>query len=257
MDFFEAKVVILTGASEGIGAQLATQLRRRGAKLALAARNGDKLRATASQSDLIHPGDLTDETVRTSLIAKTLERWGKIDILVNNAGRGSYYSTIDTPLDEARALFELNFFVPCALAQLSAPYIRTSKGSIVNVSSIAGQIALPWLPFYSASKFALASITTTLRAQLQPDGVHVMGVFPGYVNTGFQDHASGERPPDQVKKGKRFAVTVEECAEAIVNGMEKRKRMVVTPRSGWPLVWASRLFPGFVERQIAGVPYGS
>jgi short-subunit dehydrogenase len=253
MDFFAAKVVIITGASEGIGAQLAQRLRGRGAHLALAARNA----RAESDNDLIHRGDLTDESVRNSLIAKTIERWGRIDILINNAGRGSYYSTIDTPIDEARALFELNFFVPCELARLSAPYIRASKGSIVNVSSIAGQIALPWLPFYSASKFALASITTTLRAQLQPDGVHVMGVFPGYVNTGFQDHATGQAPPDQVTKGKRFAVTVEECAEAILNGIEKRKRMVVTPRSGWPLVWASRLFPAFVEARIAGVTHGA
>ena len=93
--------------------------------------------------------------------------------------------------------------------------------------------------------------------ELKKDGVHVMGVFPGYVNTGFQDHATGERPPEQVIKGKRFAVTVEECAEAIIHGIEKRKGTVVTPRSGWPLVLASRLFPGIVEAQLAGVRHGS
>src|ERR1019366_7598221 len=131
-------------------------------------------------------------------------------------------------------------------------HLRASRGSIVNVSSIAGQIALPWLPFYSASKFALASITSTLRMELERDGVHVMGVFPGYVNTGFQDHASGKHPPEQVMKGKRFAITAARCAEAIIDGIERRKRMVVTPRAGWPLVWLSRLFPGLVERQIGG-----
>ncbi|HYA17810.1 MAG TPA: SDR family NAD(P)-dependent oxidoreductase [Bryobacteraceae bacterium] len=257
MNFFQGKVIIITGASEGIGARLASGLRKRGARLVLAARNEAKLRAAAGPEDLVHPGDLTQQPVRAQLIARSMERFGRIDVLINNAGRGSYFSTLETPLEEARSLFELNFFAPFALTQLAAPYLKQSRGSVVNVSSIAGQIPLPWLPLYSASKFALTSLTSTLRMELQTDGVHVMAVFPGYVNTGFQDHAAGQRPPDQVIKGKRFAVTVEECAEAIMEGIEKRKRMVVTPRMGWPLVWSSRLFPAFVEARIAGVRSGS
>jgi short-subunit dehydrogenase len=262
MNFFQGKVIIVTGASEGIGAQLAIRLRERGAKLVLAARNQAKLLEAANPDDLVHAGDLTQESVRTGLIAGTIERFGHIDILINNAGRGSYFSTLGTSLEEARALFEVNFFAPFALTQMAAPHIRQARGSIVNVSSIAGQIPLPWLPLYSASKFALSSVTSTLRMELQPDGVHVMGVFPGYVNTGFQDHAAGHRPPSQVKQGKRFAVTVEECAEAIIDGIARRKQMVVTPRTGWPLVWAGRLFPGFVEARLmsvrlAGVRSGS
>ena len=148
------------------------------------------------------------------------------------------------------SLFELNFFAPLALAQLAAPYLRRTRGTVVNVSSIAGQISLPWLPVYSASKFALAAITSAQRTELKRDGVHVMGVFPGYVNTDFQAHAAGPRPPERVIQGKRFAVSAEECAEAIVDGIAHRKRMVVTPRTGWLLVWANRLFPGFVESQM-------
>jgi short-subunit dehydrogenase len=210
----------------------------------------------AGPEDLVHAGDLTHESIRTELIARTVERFGRIDVLINNAGRGSYFSTLRTPIEEARSLFELNFFAPLALAQLAAPYLRDSRGSIVNISSIAGQIPLPWLPLYSASKFALSSITSTLRMELEPNGVHVMGVFPGYVNTQFQDHAAGQRPPGQVIKGKRFAVTAEECAEAIIDGIERRRKMVVTPRAGWPLVWAGRLFPNFVEARLAGVRSG-
>ncbi len=256
MDSLDGKVVIVTGASEGIGAQLTAMLRQSGAHLALAARNEPKLSAAARPGDLIIPGDVTQETVRAEIIAKIMERWGKIDILINNAGRGSYYSASATPLDEARAVFELNFFAPLALTQLATPFLRRTHGIVVNVSSIGGQISLPWLPVYSASKFALAAITSAQRTELRREGIHVMGVFPGYVDTDFQAHAPGPRPPRRVVQGKRFAVSAEECAAAIVRGIVHRKRTVVTPRSGWALVWASRLFPAFVESQMERALYG-
>jgi short-subunit dehydrogenase len=199
------------------------------------------------------PGDLTDSTIRHELIARTLERHGRIDVLINNAGRGSYYTACSTPMEEARAVFELNFFAPLELAQVAAPHLRETRGSIVNVSSIAGQISLPWLPVYSASKFALAAITSAQRTELRRAGVHVMGVFPGYVDTDFQANAVGPRPPERVVQGKRFAVSATECAEAIVDGIVRRKRIVVTPRSGWALVVANRLFPGFVESRLERV----
>jgi short-subunit dehydrogenase len=256
MDSLDGKVVIVTGASDGIGARLTAILRQSGARVALAARDERKLSATAAAGDLIIPGDVTQETVRAEIIAKIVERWGKIDILINNAGRGSYYSASATPLDEARAVFDLNFFAPLALTQLAAPFLRQTRGTVVNVSSIAGQISLPWLPVYSASKFALAAITSAQRTELRREGIHVMGVFPGYVDTDFQAHAPGPRPPRRVAQGKRFAVSTEECAAAIVRGITHRKRTVVTPRSGWALVWASRLFPAFVESQMERALYG-
>jgi short-subunit dehydrogenase len=251
MDSLNGKVVIITGASEGIGAHLAAVLQKQGAHLALAARNEAKLAAVAAPGDLVAPGDITQDSVRSALIENTVARWGKIDVLINNAGRGSYYSALTTPLDEARAVFELNFFAPVALTQLAAPHLRRSGGIIVNVSSIAGQISLPWLPVYSASKFALAAISSAQRTELRRDGVHVMGVFPGYVDTDFQAHAPGPRPPDFVVQGKRFAVSARECAETIIDGIAHRKQMVVTPRAGWWLVWANRFFPSFIESRMS------
>jgi short-subunit dehydrogenase len=247
------KVVIVTGASEGIGARLAAELRKRGARLSLIARNEARLAEVAAPGDLVVPGDLTDDSVRSALMAQTVSRWGRIDVLINNAGRASYYAASATPLDEARAVFELNFFAPLALAQLAAPYLRQTGGTLVNVSSIAGQISLPWLPVYSASKFALAAITSAQRTELKRAGVHVMGVFPGYVDTDFQAHAPGPRPPNLVVRSKRFAISAAECAEAIVDGIAHRKRMVVTPRAGWLLVCANRFFPGFVESRMERV----
>jgi short-subunit dehydrogenase len=250
MDSLQGKVVIVTGATQGIGARLVTTLRKRGALLALVARNEAGLRAIASPNDLVLACDLTQDTGRAAIVEKTAERWGRLDVLINNAGRGSYYSPTASPLEDARSLFDLNFFAPFHLAQLAAPWLRQTKGTIVNVSSIAGQISLPWLPVYSASKFALASITSTLRIELRRQGVNVISVFPGYVDTDFQSHSAGSAPPAVIVKGKRFAVTAVECAEAIVRGIEQRRRVVVTPRIGWILVWFNRLFPGLMESQL-------
>jgi short-subunit dehydrogenase len=249
----DGKVVIITGASEGIGASLAAALRKRGALLTLAARTESKLRAVAASDCLVVPGDLTQDSARKAVIEKTMERRGRIDVLINNAGRGSYYSGSTTPIDEARGVFELNFFAPLALAQMAIPHLRTTKGTIVNISSIAGEIPLPWLPVYSASKAALASITATQRMELRRDGINVMGVFPGYVNTDFQANAAGSPPPIRVVQGKRFAVSVEDCAAAIVKGIESRKRVVVTPGSGWPLMFLHRILPGMVESRLEAI----
>ena len=216
----------------------------------LAARNTAKLQSVAGKADLVVAGDLTVPAVRAALVAQTLERFGCIDALINNAGRGSYFTASKTPLEEAHSLFELNFFAPFHLAQLAAPWLCKSQGTLVNVNSIAGQISLPWLPLYSASKFALASLTSSQRIELRRHGVNVMSVFPGYVATEFQAHAAGSVPPAGVVKGKRFAVTAEACAAAIIRGMERRSHAVVTPRTGWPLVWLNRLFPRFLESRM-------
>src|ERR1700689_802407 len=139
MDSLKGKSVIITGASEGIGACLAAALQKRGAHLCLTARNEARLSAAAGPGDLIVPGDITADSVPPAIIARALGLWGKIDILINNAGRGSYYTASTTPLDEARALFELNFFAPFALLQLALPWLRNTGGAGVNVSSMAGQ----------------------------------------------------------------------------------------------------------------------
>ena len=246
----ENKVVIVTGASKGIGAKLVDGLQALGAKVVLTARDEDALRTAASPDDLVVAGDLMLDSTRERVIQETVARYGRIDAVINNAGRGSYYTATESPLDDSRAMFELNFFAPLHLAQLAAPWLRESKGSLVNVSSIAGQLSLPWLPVYSASKFALAALTSGQAMELARNGVHVMAVFPGYVDTDFQAHAAGSCPPDNVVKGKKFAVSAGECAAAIIRGMESRQRVVVTPRIGWPLVVFSRLFPGLVESRM-------
>lgn len=250
----EGKVVVITGASEGIGAACAAAFRARGARLSLAARSESKLQAVGGTDALVTAGDITMEETRRSLVDRTLERFGAIDVLINNAGMGMYAPSWRAPMEDARRMFELNLFAPLALVQLVAPHMRARRsGTIVNVGSIAGKVTLPWFTLYSASKYALGSWTDGLRMELKAHGVHAMTVCPGYVKTGFQSHVLTGRPPEKVMQGKKFAITAEQCAEAIARGVERDARTVVTPSSGWLFILAERLMPSFVDGRMAAI----
>ena len=248
------KIVLVTGASEGIGAACAAEFRGAGARLSLTARNQASLENAAGPEDLVTSGDITDEAVRASVVERTLQKFGSIDILINNAGMGLYMPSWHTPMAEARRLWELNFFALLGMTQLVVPHMRErSAGMIVNVGSIAGKMTLPWFSLYSASKYAVGSLTEGLRMELLGSGVRTMLVCPGYVDTGFQSHVIGGHPPPRVLQGKRFAITAQQCAQAIRRGVERDARTVVTPRSGWLLIALARLFPGQAERRMARI----
>jgi short-subunit dehydrogenase len=248
----DGKVTLITGASEGLGAACAAEFARAGARLSLAARSAEGMRRAGGSEALITAGDLTLEDARRAVVERTLERFGAIDILINNAGVGIYRPSWATPMEEARRMWELNFFAALGMAQLVVPHMRArGLGTIVNVSSVAGKFTLPWLPLYSASKHALGSWTEALRMELRRDGIHAMLVCPGYVKTDFHKHAMGGGPPGKVAGGKRFALSAEDCARAIRRGVERGARTVMAPRSGWLLVAARALFPGLVEAALA------
>jgi len=248
------KTVLITGASEGIGAACARAFAARGARLALNARSEEKLSAAGHRDSLIVAGDITDSAVQRRLIDESLARFGTIDVLINNAGAGLYSPAWSAPMEDARRLFELNFFAPLALIQLAAPHMRRRQaGVIVNISSIAGKMTLPWFTLYSASKYAVCSLSDGVRMELERDGVRVVTVCPGYVNTAFQSHIIGGKVPATIANSRRFAITMEQCAEAIVAGVEKEKRTVVAPRIGWLLIAFSRLFPRLVDAQLTKI----
>jgi short-subunit dehydrogenase len=250
----DGKVALITGASEGIGAACADAFRKRGARLSLTARCEERLQAGGGPDALITAGDLTLAETRQAAVERTLARFGVIDILINNAGMGLYAPAWNTPLEDARRLFELNFFAPLAMAQLVAPHMRArGSGVIVNISSVAGRVTLPWFTLYSASKYALCSLTDGLRMELARDGIHTMTVCPGYVRTDFQQHAMGGGPPPKIARSKQFAITPEQCAQAIARGVERGARTVMAPRTGWLVVLAERLFPGLVDTKLAAI----
>jgi short-subunit dehydrogenase len=247
----DGKVVIVTGASGGIGAACAVEFARAGAKVSLCARSEEGLRRAAPDGALITPGDLTDEAVRRRVVERTLERFGAIDILINNAGMGLYIPSWEAPETEVRRMMELNFFALLGMVRLVVPHMRARhSGTIVNVGSIGGKIALPWLTVYSASKYAVGALTEGLRMELRRDCLRTMLVCPGYVLTEFQQRAIGEVPPPMVK-GRRFAITPARCAADIRRGVERDARTVMSPRTGWLLVAAARLLPRAVEARLA------
>jgi short-subunit dehydrogenase len=249
----EGKVVLITGASQGIGAACAAEFARAGAKLSLTARSP----APGPQSPaptLIVPGDITEERARREIVERTLDRFGSIDILINNAGAGLYDPSWSVAMEDVRWLMELNFFVPLALTQLIVPHMRAQRrGTIVNIGSIGGKVPLPWMTVYSASKYALGALTEGLRMELKRDGISTMIVCPGYVKTAFQQNARGGPIPSTVARARRFAITAAECAAAIRRGVERDARTVVTPAAAWLLVFAMRLFPSVVESRLAAI----
>jgi short-subunit dehydrogenase len=254
----QRKVVVITGASDGIGAACARVFEARGARISIVARNAEKLAGVGGPGTLRTTGDITSEGTRKILVERTAAEFGGIDILINNAGMGLYGPASRSPMDDARRLFELNFFSPLALTQLVVPHMRERKrGMIVNISSIAGKVTLPWFTLYSVSKFAICSLTDGLRAELKPDGIHAMAVCPGYVQTDFQAHALGARPPAPIVKGRRFAISAESCAEAVARGVEREARTVVVPRIAWLLVALTRLFPATVESRLTAINQSS
>lgn len=245
------KVVVITGASQGIGEACAAEFARAGAHLSLSGRCEERLRRVAGDA-LVTAGDLTSEPVRRLLVDRTLERYGAIDVLINNAGIGAYGPSWNAPLDEARAIMELNFFAALGLIQLVAPHMRARhSGTIVNVGSIAGKMTLPWMTLYSTSKSAIGTLTEGLRMELLRDGVRTMVVCPGYVKTDFQKNVLRGGPPEKVRQGRKMAISAAECAIAIRRGLERDARTVMAPRAGWFLVAAMRLFPSIVERRMA------
>lgn len=246
---FHEKVVLITGASSGIGRACARAFAREGAHLILTARSTDGLQAVAkeagaAQCTLIQ-ADLTDSSSLLTLVNRVMDQVSKIDIIVNNAGVGLYAPLLAAKHETVRTMITLNFLAPVELTRRLLPLIPRG-GAVVNISSIAGKVPLPWLTLYSASKFAINAFSDGLRMELNPFGIHVLCVCPGYVNTAFRKNALGSEIPDQVATRRHFVVTSEQCAEATIEGLRLGKRTIVVPRIGWILTALTRILPGVV-----------
>lgn len=253
----DGRVVLITGASEGIGAACARAFARRGARLALTARSREKLEQAGGPETLIVAGDLTVEAVRRQVVEATLARYGTIDILVNNAGVGLYTAAWRASPEAARRMFELNFFALLELTQLVVPHMRRQRrGAIVNVGSIAGKVPFPWLTLYCAAKYAVGALSDGLRMELRPYNIQVTTVCPGHVETGFGARALEGRLPERIRRASKFAITAEQCAEAVVRGVERGARTVLAPRVGWLLVGLERLLPGVMDALMARLYHG-
>jgi NAD(P)-dependent dehydrogenase (short-subunit alcohol dehydrogenase family) len=191
------QVVIVTGASSGIGEATARRLARGGAKVVISARRQDRLDALACELDpsganvLAVAGDVTSDADRRHLVDATLAKFGRIDGLVNNAGYGTRGPVELVPVDAIRRTFETNVFSLVALTQLVTPHMRAQGGGcIINIGSVAGKIARPLSTVYDSTKHALEALTDGLRGELKPFGVRVTLIRPGFIITEFVDAAN-------------------------------------------------------------------
>ena len=191
------KVVVVTGSSSGFGLIIARQAAQHGAKLVLAARGEEELRAAEAEfkrlgTDVIAvPTDLSDEGQARNLIARAIERFGRVDVLVNNAGVISVGPVETMTVADYRQAMEINFFGELYTTLAVLPHMKAQgSGRIANVSSVGGKVSVPHLLPYSVSKFALTGFNEGLRAELSKSNILVTGIYPGTIRTGGHSHAT-------------------------------------------------------------------
>lgn len=252
-EYFRNKVIVITGASSGIGLASARLFAGLGARLVLGARRVEVLEAEAGKMDaevLCVKADVSCEEDCKHLIEAAVERFGGIDILVNNAGISMRALFKDLDLKVIRSLMDVNFWGTVFCTKYALPYLLERKGSVVGVISIAGFAGLPGRTGYSSSKYAIRGFLDTLRIEHLYDGLHVMVFAPGFTASNVRNvaltadgSAQGETPRDESKM-----MTAEKCAEYLAKGLQRRKREVVLTPIGKLTVLMHNLFPSFTDR---------
>jgi short-subunit dehydrogenase len=257
--FFSGQVVVVTGASMGLGRALALEFARHGASVVLAARSKAKLEAVAreigaqagSAPALVVETDVAQRDSLARMVETTVARLGRLDVLVNNAGYGMSALLEATPPAELERIFAVNVFGPVHAVQLALPHLETSgRGIVVNVGSVIGRRAVPVLGAYCMTKFALAAFSESLRAELSRRHVHVLHVEPGLTATGFGENrvVVGDHPRHFQS---RFVMSAETAARRTVAAVERRSDRVVLTLSGKVLILANTLAPGLLNRILA------
>jgi len=253
---FKEKVVLVTGASSGIGRELAVQFLAKGARVAVCGRKLETLQAAfindKSADLLLVQADVSKEEDCARFVQQAEEKWGRVDVLVNNAGVSMRALFEHTELKVIRELMDINFWGAVQCTHFALPSIRRHKGIIVGVSSIAGYRGLPGRTGYSASKFALQGFLESLRTELLRTGAHVMWVSPGFTASNIRNvarsengSAQGETPLDEGK-----LMSAAQCATNIIDAMQQRKRTLVMTGQGKLTVWLNKLFPSFTDKQV-------
>ena len=251
------KVVVITGASKGIGAELARQLAAKGARLVLAARNAKELESVAEDcrkrgaSVITVKADVAVERECQAVMSGAALAFGGIDVLVNNAGISMWARFEDIEdLSILERIMQVNYMGAVYCTRHALPYLRSARGVLVGISSLAGRTGVPTRTGYSASKHAMTGFFDSLRIELADSGVAVTMIYPGFVATGIRENATGpDGKPIQVSPVKEGEVMgVEDCARRIVRAIERREREVVMTARGKIGLWLKLLAPSLVDR---------
>mgnify|MGYP001058509729 CR=1 FL=1 len=257
---FRDQVVIVTGASSGIGRALALQLAQQGAKVVLAARRADLLEQAAVEcrqaggAALVAPTDISDEAQCRALVEKTITAFGQLDMLINNAGLAVIARLEDySDLDLFQHTMAVNFFGAVYCTYYALPHLIRSRGRIVAVSSLGGKAPLPYNSPYIASKFAMHGFFDSLRIELMKYGTSVTIVCPYWVVTGFHE---AQLDKDGVPRGpggraiySKNMMTAERCAGIILRAADRRQREVLMG-PGRLIAWFKLLAPGLLDRML-------
>jgi short-subunit dehydrogenase len=255
----QGKVVVVTGASLGIGEALAKVFAEQGASVVMSSR--DVGRVEAARARIGHTertvGCACDVSKREDirrLLKFTLERFGRVDAWINNAGYGLLDSIATMSLDECRKLFDTNLFGAIECLQAVVPVMRQQgAGTVINISSVAGHIAVPYSGAYSASKHALNAIGRTARMELKGTGVNVLTVCPGYIATDFAVNAVKGNERKRLGAAARRGISAERVARAVLRGYLAGKREIVVPWKDHFSIKLYQLAPRFIERIMTGM----
>jgi NAD(P)-dependent dehydrogenase (short-subunit alcohol dehydrogenase family) len=260
MATFSDNVVIVTGASEGIGRALALALAPQRPLLVVAARNFERLESLAEECRslgaqvLAVATDVTDESECDALIETTIETFGGIDTLVVNAG-ATMWTRLDAleDSDVLRKVMDVNYFGAAYCTRAALPQLKENAGRIVAVASVAGLTGVPERTGYSASKHAMVGFFDSLRIELAESGVTVTVIAPDFVVSQIHRRALGAdgAPLGATPMQESRIMTAERCAELIVDAMAKRKRLLITSRRGRLGRWVKLLAPGIIDRIAA------
>ena len=222
-DRYRDQVVVVTGGGRGIGHATALEFAAEGATLLLAGRRMDALKTAAAEvrsaggkADTVHCDVANDEDLQ-ALVARAVEHHGRIDVLVNNAGVVSGGRLDEIAAEDIGRMVGVNVWAPIRLTQLAVPHMRAAKrGTIINISSIAGRVGLPFYATYCASKYALRGFSESMRRELAPDNIQVIAVYPGPTATDLIENVDFGSIAMTV-------ATAQQVAQAIVRGMQRRQ----------------------------------
>lgn len=253
MDFSE-RTVVVTGASSGIGRQLALDFAERGARLALVARRADRLEQVAAAcrgrgaETLVIVGDLAEPALPEALVARTLERFGRLDVLVNNAGIPKHKQFFDVTPQDVEHVLRVNFLAPARLTIAALPpMLRRGEGWIVNISSGAGRMPPPRETVYAASKYALTGFSEGLVLDLAGSGIHTAVIHVGPVDTEIWEKAASEAPVRF--RGTRYPTRL--VSRAVFECIEERRHERTVPRWLRLLFAVHHFLPGLFRRGAA------
>ncbi len=250
------KRAIITGASSGIGRQLAIQLAKRGVKLYISARRKERL--VGLQQEIVGEGgvcewvagDITDLQIQQALIERVTQCFGGLDLLINNAGVVAMGRFDQANSYRLRQVFEVNFFAAAELTRLAIPHLIVgNQPMIVNMGSVLGHRAVPLKSEYCASKFAMHGFSDAIRSELKPLGIDVLLVSPSTTDSEFFEAAIEDSTGQDWKRA--GAMSSEKVARLAVSAIEKGKHEIILSAGGKSLVWLDRLLPTFTNHLIA------